>query len=368
MSQRTRRPSPSPFSTRTVTALFLSASLTTTVGCPCQSVLLASAILRKSFVTDCSSFVVALATPTHSSTTPPPSSLNHIHVSCSTELSQTINLSRNAPLSFAGQTQLHSLPPPQCEVPVVPTVPGRVEEISGGNSTTNILPDVSVYDPLFLRWLHARRACVISQGYSDPLLVGPSFLARMFDRWLQQWWPQFHFLRVDLPGTNPSSWVEIFDIWFTTLSTEHASPLSPPRKTPTNASYTPVDRYQTPELANAGPASASLAGLDKRHYRNEVSTLTVREIQDACTVGGGDAGAIQCLAVVFPPGGVVTRSALKISKKSGVGHRGYQEFSDLVDDRWYCRLCGRIGSRTWKNEKDILNHVWIGHCDPRPLR
>ena len=40
-------------------------------------------------------------------------------------------------------------------------------------------------------------------------------------------------------------------------------------------------------IINASPASASLAGRDKKHYRNEVSQHTVQGIQDACTVGGG---------------------------------------------------------------------------------
>jgi len=100
-----------------------------------------------------------------------------------------------------------------------------------------------------------------------------------------------------------------------------------------------------------------------------MSTHTVQQIQHTCTVAGGDADAIQRLAVVFPPGGVVTRDALKVGRKrkSRVGHRGYQEFSGQVDGQWYCQLCDRIGGRTWKNEKDILNHVWNKHCDPSPL-
>lgn len=175
--------------------------------------------------------------------------------------------------------------------------------------------------------------------------------------------------RVGLLGTNPSGCVRIFDFPLTNLSTDHVPSHSPPPITLTNASYTPTDRNQAPKLANASPASASLSGRDKKHYRNEMSTLSVQEIQGACTMGSGaDAGAIQCLAVVYPLGGAFTRSALKVCKRSSVGHHGYQEFSGLVDGRWYCRLCKRIGGCTWMNEKDILDHVWNTHCDPPPWR
>ena len=84
--------------------------------------------------------------------------------------------------------------------------------------------------------------------------------------------------------------------------------------------------------------------------------------------GGWDAGATQCLEGAFPPGGVVTRSALKVRKKSSVGYHDYQEFSGMVDGLWCCRLCKRIGGRTWKNEKDILDHVWNTHCNTPPTR
>jgi hypothetical protein len=228
------------------------------------------------------------------------------------------------------------------------------------------VPDALMYAPLFLQWLNARRAWMISQGYSDPLVVGPSFLAQVFDRWLQQWWPLFDLLRIGMPGTNPSGWVGIFDFWFFTSSTEHTSSPSPPQTTPAGAGGTPTEPYQAPELAIAGHASTPLGSRNKKHYRNEMSTLTVQQIQHTCTVAGGDADAIQRLAVVFPPGAVITRDALKVGRKPRVGHRGYREFSRRVNDRWYCQLCKRTGGRTWENEKDILNHVWNKHCDPPP--
>lgn len=92
-----------------------------------------------------------------------------------------------------------------------------------------------------------------------------------------------YMLRIDPLGTNPSSRVGIFGFSFITLSTE-CTPSPPLHTTPTNASYTPTGRYQAPELAAASPASASLAGWNKKHYRNEMLTLTVQEIQLVCTV------------------------------------------------------------------------------------
>ena len=246
------------------------------------------------------------------------------------------------------------------------TAPGQIEEAVDENMADIILPDVPMYDPLFLQWLHARRAWMISQGCGDPLLVGPSFLARIFDRWLQQWWPLFHSLRIGDPDTNPSGWVGIFDFWLVSLSTEHTSSPSPHQMAPVNPGSTPTDTHETPELAIASPASTSLASQNKKNYRNEVSALTVQQIQHTCAAAGGDADAIQRLAVVFPPDVVITRDTLKVGRKPRVEHRGYQEFSGRVDDRWCCRLCKRMGGRTWKNEKDILNHVWNEHCDPPP--
>ena len=228
-------------------------------------------------------------------------------------------------------------------------------------------PDIPVYGPLFLQWRQARHAWMISQGRGDPFLVNTSLLAEMFDKWLRQWWPLFHFLRLSAPGTNPSGWVGLFDFWFITLPYEHFS--SPPLRhvTPVNTITTPTASDQAPEVAIATLPSASLATGSMKHYRNETSTLTVQQIQHACTVAGGDLGAIQRLAVVFPPGSAVTRDALKVSRKQKVGHRGYQEISVLLDGRWYCLLCRMTGERSWKNQKDILNHVWNDHCDPPSL-
>ena len=272
---------------------------------------------------------------------------------------------KNTLLSHTGLSQSHSLPPPRCEVSAAQTGPIQIEEAVDSNPVEDILPDVPMYDPLFLQWLHARRAWMISQGRGDPLLVGPSFLARVFDRWLQQWWPLFHSLRIGAPYTNPTGWVCIFNFWFTTLFTEHT--LSPsPQTAPVNAGTTPTDTYQVPELAIAGPALTPLTSQNKKNYRNEVSTLTVQQIQHASAAAGGDAEAIQRLAVVFPPDVVITRDTLKVGRKPRVEHRGYQEFSRQVDGRWSCRLCKRMGAQTWKNEKDILNHVWNEHCDPPP--
>jgi len=198
---------------------------------------------------------------------------------------------------------------------------------------------------------------------SDPFLVDPSLLAQVFDKWLRQWWPVFHFA----PGTNASGWVGIFDHWLLTLPNEHISSPFSFHTTPDNTIMTLTASDQTPEVAIATFPSASLATGNLKHYRNETSTHTVQQIRYACTVAGGDPYAIQRLAVVFPPSSAVTRDALKVGRKQRVGHRGYQEFSVLLDGRWYCLLCKMTGERTWKNQKDILNHVWNGHCDQASL-
>ena len=127
------------------------------------------------------------STPTGPSTTPPHPPLSCGSVSPSTGSSQTTNLTQNAVLSPTGLPQSHSLPPLPCEVSAVLTAPSQIEEAVDLDTVDIILPDVPMYDPLFLQWLHARRVWMISQGRRDPLLVGPSFLARIFDRWLQQW-------------------------------------------------------------------------------------------------------------------------------------------------------------------------------------
>jgi len=324
----------------------------------------------KSFVSDCSSRA-ATSSASVPSTSLPSRSSTHGSLSCSVESSQPIELSQNSPPFHDGQPQSHSIPP-QCAVSPVMTAPSHLSmngETFGGHALNIILnpPDIPLYDPLFLQWLQARRAWMISQGRGDPSLFDPSLLAQMFDKWLRQWWPLFHFLRLGAPGINPSGWIGIFDFWFITLPYEHFPSPFLSQTTPANTITTPTASDQAPEVAVASLSSASLATGSMKHYWNEESTLTVQQIQDACTGAGGDPYAIQRLAVVFPPGSVVTRDALKVGRKPRVGHHGYQEFSVLSDGRWYCLLCRMTGERSWKNQKDILNHVWNDHCDPPSL-
>ena len=216
------------------------------------------------------------------------------------------------------------------------TAPGQVETTVG---------NVPRYDHLFTVWLHARRVWIADQGCLDPLLVGIPSLAQVFDTWLQQRWPSFYTLHIGAPDNNQTRWFEIFDQWIVTLLSDTSSVLAIP-----------------------SPASAPSASQGKKNYRNEMSALTVQQIQHSCTVAGGDAGAIQRLALVFPLGSAITREALKIGWGRGMGHHGYQEFSVLVNGWWCCQLCNMSGRRKWKNVKDILNHVWNEHCDPRLSR
>ena len=324
----------------------------------------------KSFVSDCSS-QAATSTASVPSTTPPSRSSTHGSLSCSVESSQPIELSQNSPPFHDGQLQSHSLPP-QCAVPPVVTAPSHLPlgaETFGAHTLAIIMnpPDIPLYGPLFLQWLQARRGWVIGREGGGQFPIDPSILAQMFDKWLRKWWPLFHFLRLGAPGTHPSGWVGIFDFWFSNLPYEHISSPFLSQTTPACTIPTPTASDQAPEVVSASLISAPLATGSMKHYWNETSTLTVQHIQHTCTVAGGDPYAIQRLADVFPPGSVVSRDALKVGRKPRLGHHGYQEFSVLLDGRWYCLLCSMTGERSWKNQKDILNHVWNDHCDPPSL-
>ena len=290
-------------------------------------------------------------------TLPVPTPVRHSSVFHGAGPSQTIGTSHNATPS---QQSLASGPPVVTSLPHLP----EVGEVCGGYPLNVILnpPDIPVYYLLFLHWLQARRAWMVNQGYGDPVLVGASFLAQRFNEWVREWWPLFHFLRLGTPVTNPSGWAGIFDFWFITLRPDHISSAPPSHTTPATSTALTTP-YQPPSDAIASSASAALASRNKKHYRSKKSTLTVEQIQHGCIVAGGEAQAIQRLAVVFPSGSVVVRDALIVGQRRRVGHRGYQEFTGPLDGRWYCRLCKTTGARTWKNEKDILNHVWNEHCN-----
>ena len=220
-----------------------------------------------------------------------------------------------------------------------------------------------MYGALFLQWLHTRRAWMVNQGYGDPFLVDPSLSAQRFDEWARQWWPLFHFLGL---GTNPSGWAGIFDFWLISQQPGYLSPVSSSHTMPEDAGTVVTAPYQAPLVATASPAPVPLPGRNRRYYQNKTSTLTVQQIQHGCTIAGGEADAIERLAVVFPSGSAVTRDTLKVGRGPRARHRGYQDFTRLLDGRWYCRLCKMTGARTWKNQKEMLNHIWNTHCNPPP--
>ena len=330
----------------------------------------------KSIIADSSS--LAPTSTTTASAVNPSLAFPSTSYSSVSQPSQTIDPNTLQYYAHAGHPQSHS-PPPVSTVtrlnlvqsPSTPSYPldfpptaaranqqevlhGRRPEVevSSNQMLNNIL-----HDPLFLQWLRARRAWMINQGCDDPLLIGPSVLAQLFDAWLRKWWPLFHSLALGVPATNPYGWVNIFDFWFVTVHSGYISSPSPSQTTPADASATPTVPYQAPAMVR--PASAFSA--NRRHYRHETSTLTVGQIQDRCTIAGGEVDAIARLAAVFPPDSAVARDTLTVGRKPRGGHRGYQEFTGLRDGRWYCRLCG---AHKWKNEKEILNHVWNAHCDP----
>ena len=273
--------------------------------------------------------------------------------------SQTIDPTRNTSLPHTGQSQssLHSLP---LVAPM--THNGDQLEVEGGfgeDPLTSIWHPQGMpkYDYLFFQWLHARRAWMISQGCLDPWLVDPP-LDVVFGAWLRKFWPLFHFLGLGTPETNRSGWVGTFDFWFIDAG-YIMSPLSS-HTTPANPGAILTIPYHTPAMTIASPASAtSASGVP--HYRNEESTLTVEKIQHNSTTAGGEKDAVNRLALVFPPGSVVTREALKVVGKPRGGPRGYYEFTEQRHGLWQCLLCC---ARSYINKKDLLDHVWNTHCDP----
>jgi len=147
------------------------------------------------------------------------------------------------------------------------------------------------------------------------------------------------------------------------LVVQHQQPLSPLVQTSGIVSA-PVPIPLPPCLSTQIPARAS-----HRKTRNATSVRTVVAIQQDCEERGGEKEAIQRLEIVFPPDAAISRDALKLKGRSKRwlcgstrNHRGYLEFAGRREGRHYCRLCGSV-SKLWKNEKDLLNHVWNVHCN-----
>jgi hypothetical protein len=228
-------------------------------------------------------------------------------------------------------------------------------------------PAIPNWSQLFDKWLQARRRWMVDRGSDDPILLRLP-LTGVFDAWLQPRWPLLHNQGLGDPIEDPSRWAHLFDFWLLMPDTQELlavhQPLSPPVQAPTNLSIVPA-----PIPSPAWPSTAIFTRTSRRKSQNTVSVRTVVEIQQNCEKRGGEKGAIQKLEIVFPANIVVSRDALKVKKRSKGrlcgstrNHYGYLEFVGPREGKHYCRLCGSA-SKLWKNEKDLLNHVWNTHCD-----
>jgi len=229
-------------------------------------------------------------------------------------------------------------------------------------------PAIPDWGQLFQKWLQARRWWARDRGFNDPVL--PELrLANVFDAWLQPRWPLLYNQGLSGPTEDPSRWIRLFDFWLLMPDTQELlsvqQPLSPTVQAPTNPTMIPAP---IPIPIPSPPRPSTIRAI-RRNTRNATSARTVVAIQQECEKRGGENEAIQRLEIVFPANTVVSRDALKVtrrstrrSRSSTRNHQGYLEFAGRREGQHYCRLCGPV-SKLWKNEKDLLNHVWNVHCD-----
>lgn len=237
------------------------------------------------------------------------------------------------------------------------------------------LPAVPDWGQLFREWLQARRRWARDHRFNDPVLVG-LLLARAFDAWLRPLWPLLYNQGLSGPTESRSRWIHLFDFWLLMRDAQELlmvqQPLSPTVRAPTHPTTHPAP---IPILVPSIPLPSTPipTRASRRNVRNATSHRTVVAIQQECEKRGGEKEAIQKLETVFPANTVVSRDALKVTRRSTRrltrrsrgsmrNHQGYLEFVGRREVQHYCRLCGP-SSKLWKNEKDLLNHVWNIHCD-----
>lgn len=247
-----------------------------------------------------------------------------------------------------------------------------IDESLNEHALADICPPPAIPDwgPLFREWLQARRRWARDRGFSDPVLLG-LLLSGAFNTWLQPQWPLLYNQDLRGPTEGASRWIRLFDFWLLMPCTQELlviqQPLYPTVQAPTNPTNTTM--VPAPIPSGPGPNPRIPTRGNRRDTRNATSLRTVVAIQQECEKRGGEAAAIQRLEVVFPANTVVSRDALKVTRRSTRrsrgstrNHQGYLEFAGRREGQHYCRLCG-LASKLWKNEKDLLNHVWNVHCD-----
>jgi hypothetical protein len=232
-----------------------------------------------------------------------------------------------------------------------------VEEVVDQQAT-----EFSLRPPPIPEWVTAFTEWFQGQGCDDPILLGPGW-AQLFGEWLQLRWPLLHNQGLRDPVTDHSRWVRLFALWLKELlefqaqllsGSQHPSPVNPTTTltSPSEAHLIPQANYSTTTSALRQP---------RRRTRNTISRHTAAEIQQTCI--GGERDAVNSITLAFPPDYHVSREDLK--RKPGTSaqdHRGYMMFVGLRGLQHYCRLCGD-GSSVWKNDKDLLNHIWNKHFD-----
>jgi hypothetical protein len=193
-----------------------------------------------------------------------------------------------------------------------------------------------------------------NEWHPQLMVDGPLWI-ESFDRWLQPRWPLLHNQGLRDPVTDPSRWDRLFALWWKELlvflsQEPQQSPPLPSR--PSEAHHVPQ-----PSASMTAPAPRQ----SRRRFRNTHSRLTAAKIQETCS--GGEPAAVNSITVMFPSNSPVLREDLKKKPRgSAYNNLSYASFVGLRGLRYYCRLCGATSS-DWKNEKELLNHVWNTHFD-----
>lgn len=242
-------------------------------------------------------------------------------------------------------------------------------EVIPHRRTVSDLPPIPAWGPLFLRWADQRREWVsqISGGSDDRIAVNDC-LAAQFETWLKPHWPlALCFIRSFPEDTDDMlRWVHLFDLWMVSIwrPGEHAHFLSSTsiQTTVANPGVIPTRRLEEGSSVSRHAALQSKSdsgdgdpsGLDSLGPR---STLTVKQIEAACTANKVKMEYIKRLKTVFPYK-YAYRNQLKKPKGGG---SGYGHFTiEGLNGKWVCMLCR--SQRELQDRKNALDHIWVLHC------
>ena len=237
------------------------------------------------------------------------------------------------------------------------TEPAVSHGTAGQGDAASVISGVKerVSQPDLYSWLHPPPVFEWIEAFKEwkaQWLLTEPVLDELFDVWFREHWPILHNQGLRDPVADPSRWAHLFDFWSRELLILCAQDLLlPPYHTTTSVAH-PALRW-SPSTTTPAPRQR------RRRTRNVISKRTAAEIQQACTEG--EPAARDSITVMFPPNSFVSRDDLKQKPvRSAHSHRSYKTFVRLQGSRYYCRLCGPESS-SWKNEKDLLRHVWTKH-------